>query len=310
MNNKIQNILLSYKIICLIPFLFSIAAYIYSNSQTPKNLTEIWIDKNLVDAEEIKNYSNHFYSKVASTRNFNIFVDSYREGFIDESNKLTLVNEFTNFWHKNNNYNLEKIFSEKKNLNIRFQYPSSIKTDVERLISDYIYYCFYQTFLYVTETSEKETLNIYKKFEAALKIQGSNINSGLLNDDKLKNSMNLELKDILKDQMSPIVMYFIFSPEYLSTQLEINKVLITELNKKKQTISEKVNSYSRDLKKEGNLKEMEITWSPITHSFTKIVNINKINYIIQGFILGLIISIAITFIKLIILKKIKVDFFK
>ena len=224
MNNKIQNILLSYKIICLIPFLFSIAAYIYSNSQTPKNLTEIWIDKNLVDAEEIKNYSNHFYSKVASTRNFNIFVDSYREGFIDESNKLTLVNEFTNFWHKNNNYNLEKIFSEKKNLNIRFQYPSSIKTDVERLISDYIYYCFYQTFLYVTETSEKETLNIYKKFEAALKIQGSNINSGLLNDDKLKNSMNLELKDILKDQMSPIVMYFIFSPEYLSTQLEINKV--------------------------------------------------------------------------------------
>ena len=55
---------------------------------------------------------------------------------------------------------------------------------------------------------------------------------------------------------------------------------------------------------------MEITWSPITHSFTKIVNINKLNYIIQGFIFGLIISIAITFIKLIILKKIKVDFFK
>ena len=127
----------------------------------------------------------------------------------------------------------------------------------------------------------------------------------------LKILLNLELRDILKGQMNPIVMNFIFSPEYLSTQIEIYRVLINELNKK-QTISEKINSYSfsRDLKKEGNLEEMEITWSPITHSFTKIVNINKLNYIIQGFIFGLIISIAITFIKLIILKKIKVDFFK
>ena len=134
-----------------------------------------------MDAEEIEGYSNHFFSNVASTKNFNLFVDTYRESFLDESDKLTLVNEFQNFWYKNNNYNLEKIFSEKNNLNISIQYLNSMKIDVERLLNDYIYYCFYQTLLYVTETSEKETQNIYKKFEAAIKIQESTINSGLLN---------------------------------------------------------------------------------------------------------------------------------
>ena len=110
---KIKNILFDYKIIYAIPFIFSIAGYIHSNTLTPKNLTEIWINKNLVDAEEIEGYSNHFLATSHLQKISIFFVDTYRESFLDESDKLTLVNEFQNFWYKNNNYNLEKIFSEK-----------------------------------------------------------------------------------------------------------------------------------------------------------------------------------------------------
>ena len=110
-----------------------------------------------------------------------------------------------------------------------------MKIDVERLLNDYIYYCFYQTLLYVTETSEKETQNIYKNLKLQLRYE-STINSGLLNVYNLQ-FFKFRIRDILKGQMNPIVMNFIFSPEYLSTQIEIYRVLINELNKK-QTISE------------------------------------------------------------------------
>ena len=65
-----------------------------------------------------------------------------------------------------------------------------MKIDVERLLNDYIYYCFYQTLLYVTETSEKETQNIYKKFEAAIKIR-INHKFRIINVYNFKNSLNL-----------------------------------------------------------------------------------------------------------------------
>ena len=150
-----------------------------------------------------------------------------------------------------------------------------------------IYYCFYQTLLYVTKHQKKKLKIFIKNLKLQLRY-GTTINSGLLNVYNFKNSLNLELRDILKGQMNPIVMNFIFSPEYLSTQIEIYRVLINELNKK-QTISEKINSYSfsRDLKKEGNLEEM--VPGLLLLIFIKIVNINKLNYIIQGFIFGLII---------------------
>ena len=316
MKKKLSNFSIKNKFIIIIPFFFSLIFYFYSSSIKIKYETEILLNRDLINIGMRRSF---FLGKLTSQNNFSNFVNTYNSISLEKSQKKKLIESFGNFMFDNSNNNLEKIYGEDKNtFNIIIKHDQ--EADVQKLLSDYVYYCYFENLISDEEKKYAKINNVYKKIEVALTfLEKDKILSELFFNNFTK-TIGLDFKNDFTNNMfnklNPQDLSIFFTRDYLVAQKEYYFDLLNQMQVENDKFKFIKNSYlvAKDNKvkveMEENIKKILLGWQPIIKSSTVTIGPKKINYTIQGFIFGIIIIIMVLLIKFVLLKKIQIQIFK
>ena len=294
-----------------LPIIFALIFFVFSkNFNTNKYYSEIWITKTTpafvgyfekfkdidlvdfksnktVDEPEKKNEFNFvFFSKLTSSYNMKKFIKNYNKQFISKKNAKLINDSFANFFYSTDAFNLKNALTLDY---YRLEIEHLNDIDGSILLNDYVKYTTKEVIFHLIEFSELNTMENIDIVEGYLKV----VNDRKESTFSSKSAVN---------QYSDIK----FNRDYLIQSLKIyeqNLFSLREFKRDQIFFQKKILGHTSLDKDKNKIKYDDLfEWNSISKLESRVLKPKHLKFLIQGFILGLVIAFSIFYIKNILRK--------